>query len=320
MEHFIGIDLGGTEIKIGIIKADGKIIIKDSFPTDMSKSADDILAYMADCARQVVAKAGLDLKKDVKGLGIGSPGILDPEKGITKIVVNIPQLNGGVEVAAKLTGHLGIPVYLDNDVNAMALGEFYFGAAKGYTDVVALTLGTGVGGGLIFDGKLYRGACFAAGEIGHISIDPDGMYCPCGNYGCLEKYVGRDGIIQRFKMAQMKGIETNIDQFLDKGEITPRAIAMAAQAGDALSLEVLADTGRILGNVMASLTNVLNPQVFVIGGGISNAGDLILEPARRELKRRAYTVPAAVVKVVRAALGNDAGIVGSASLAVAKLN
>jgi glucokinase len=314
VKHYIGIDLGGTEIKIGIINTEGVILHKDSFKTEATFDGPKMVEYMAACARTVVDRAKLNMK-DVQGVGIGSPGLVEPIKGQVRNVVNIPMLND-VFLSPDLSKHLGIPAFLDNDVNAMALGEMYYGAAKGYKDVVCLTLGTGVGGGLIFDGKLYRGACFTAGEIGHLSIDPDGLHCPCGNYGCLERYIGRDGIVTRFKTYYQKGIDTNIAQFLDKGEITPRAISNAAKAGDALATEVLSETGKILGIALASLTNVLNPEVFVIGGGIANAGELILGPARMELKKRAYTIPAQKAQIIPAKLGNDAGLVGSASLAV----
>jgi glucokinase len=318
VKYYIGIDLGGTEVKIGIINGDGAIVKKDSFKTESSMNGDQLVAYMAECSKKVVAAAGMTMK-DITGAGIGSAGLLNPDTGQLRIVTNIPQLND-VFIAPGIAKILGVPAFLDNDVNAMVLGEFYYGAAKGYKDVVAMTLGTGVGGGLIFDGKIYRGAAFTAGEIGHMSIDTDGLYCPCGNYGCLERYIGRDGIIQRFKMYLSKGIETNINNHLDKGEITPRAIAQAAEAGDRLAREVMEETGRILGNALATLVNVLNPEVFVIGGGVANAGDLILEPARREMKKRAYTIPAQKAIIVPAALKNDAGIVGSACVAVDKLS
>jgi len=314
VKHYIGIDLGGTEIKVGLINEQGVILHKDSFKTAGTLDGAGMVEYMATCARTVVERAKLSMK-DVAGAGIGSPGLVNPITGQVRNVVNIPALND-VFLSPGLTKHLGVPTILDNDVNAMALGEMYYGAAKGYKDVVCLTLGTGVGGGLIFDGKLYRGACFTAGEIGHLSIDPDGLHCPCGNYGCLERYIGRDGIVTRFKTYKQKSIPTSIDQYLEEGEITPKAISMAAGAGDALAIEVLAETGKLLGIALASLTNVLNPEVFVIGGGIANAGDLILGPARMELKKRAYTIPAEKVQIVQAKLRNDAGIVGSASLAV----
>jgi len=317
MNYFLGIDFGGTEIKIGIIDESGTIIIKDKYVTQIEKSGEEIVAHIAECAMELIGKSGIE-KSAIKGAGIGSPGLLDPEKGLLKVVTNVPQLNG-INFAEGIGSRLGIPAFLDNDVNAMTLGEFFFGAGKGYKHVIGLTLGTGVGGGIILDGELHRGASFTAGELGHMSIDTDGLYCPCGNYGCLERYIGKDGIVTRFTAFKNKGIATSIDKYLEDGKITPKAIAMAAADGDKLSIEVLAETGKILGIALATLTNVLNPEIFVIGGGIANAGDLILEPARHELIKRAYTIPAQAVKVVPAALKNDAGIVGSASVAVAKL-
>lgn len=317
MNYYLGIDFGGTEIKIGIIDENGSIVTKNKYITDTSRSGAEIVTHIADCAQELIGKSGID-QKNIRGVGIGSPGLLNPETGQLKIVTNVPQLNG-INFAEGIGSHLGLPAFLDNDVNAMTLGEFFFGAGKGFKHVIGLTLGTGVGGGIILNGELHRGVSFTAGEIGHMSIDADGLYCPCGNYGCLERYIGKDGIVTRFTAFKNKGIETSIDKYLEDGKITPKAIAMAAADGDKLSIEVLAETGKILGIALATLTNVLNPEAFIIGGGIANAGDLILEPARHELIKRAYTIPAQAVKVVPAALKNDAGIVGSASIAVAKL-
>jgi len=317
MNYYLGIDFGGTKIKIGIINESGAIVIKDKYITQITKSSDEIVAHIANCTLELIGKSGISIN-DIKGVGIGSPGLLDPEKGLLKVVTNVPQLNG-INFAEGIGSRLGLPAFLDNDVNAMTLGEFFFGAGKGYKHVIGLTLGTGVGGGIILDGELHRGASFTAGEIGHMSINTDGLYCPCGNYGCLERYIGKDGIVTRFTAFKNKGIETVIDKYLEDGKITPKAIAMAAADGDKLSIEVLTETGKFLGIALATLTNILNPEIFIIGGGIANAGDLILEPARRELIKRAYTIPARAVKVVPAALQNDAGIVGSASIAVAQL-
>jgi len=318
MKYYVGVDFGGTEIKIGVINHKGQILHKDAFVTDTTKSGDQIVEHIADCVEKIIEQSHVPVT-EIKGIGIGSPGLLNPETGQLKIVTNVPQLND-IYFAEGIGKRFTLPSFLDNDVNAMALGEYFYGAGQGYRDIIALTLGTGVGGGIILDGQLYRGTTFTAGELGHMSIDANGLYCPCGNYGCLERYIGRDGIVTRFKMFKSKGISTRIDEFTENGEITPKAIAMAAGTGDELSIEVLAETGKILGIALASLTNILNPEVFIIGGGIANAGDLILGPARHELIKRAYTIPAKKVKVIPAKLKNDAGIVGSASVAVAKLS
>ena len=317
MKYYAGIDFGGTGIKVGIIDENGKILIKDSFDTDPTKSGEDIAKHIAECVKKVMKDSGLPME-DILGVGIGSPGLLNPETGELKVVVNVQNLNG-VHITKILSEELGKPAFLDNDVNVMSLGEFYYGAGKGLKHVIALTLGTGVGGGIILNGQIYRGASFTAGELGHVSISRDGKYCPCGNSGCLERYVGRDGIIERFIISKNKGVKTNIDEHLDNGKITPKAIAMAAGSGDKLAIKVLEETGEILGSVLATLVNALNPEAIIIGGGVANAGDLILGPAKRTMYKLAYSIPADVVKVVKAELGNDAGLVGAASLVVANL-
>lgn len=318
MDYYVGIDLGGTELKIGIIDQNGTILIKDAYKMPIATHGYEVVEFVGNSMQKLIEKSQFPIA-NFKGIGIGAPGLLNPETGQLLNVVNIPHLNG-VFLAPDLEKRFSLPTWLDNDVNAMALGEMFYGAGKGYKDCIAMTLGTGVGGGLIFDGKLYRGACFTAGEIGHLSINSEGLLCPCGNYGCLERYIGRDGIVSRFNYYLSKEIPSTIHQFTENNEITPKAIAKAAESGDALSKEVMTETGKYLGIALVTLTNVLNPEIFIIGGGIANAGDLILEPARHELQKRAYTIPAKKVNVVQAALRNDAGIVGAASIAVDKLN
>lgn len=317
MKYYVGIDFGGTGIKVGIIDENGKILIKDSFVTYPKKSGDEIVKHIAECTQKVMDDSNLP-QEDILGVGIGSPGLLNPITGQLKIVTNVPNLNG-IYMANGISDYLKKPAFLDNDVNAMSLGEFYYGAGKGKKNVIALTVGTGVGGGIILNGKLYRGTTFTAGEIGHMSIDRDGKYCACGNYGCLERYVGKEGIIERLELYKSKGIKTSIDKYLEDGKVTPKAIAIAAKEGDKISIEVLKETGEILGHAIASLVNILNPEMIIVGGGISNAGELLMEPVRMGMLKHAYTIPAAAVEVVRAKLGNDAGLVGSASLAVANL-
>ncbi len=302
---------------MGIIDENGKILIKDSFVTDPQKSGDEIVKHIAECTQKVMDDSKLP-QENILGIGIGSPGLLNPETGQLKIVTNIPNLND-IYLTKGISDYLNKPAFLDNDVNTMSLGEFYYGSGKGKKNVIALTVGTGVGGGIILNGELYRGTTFTAGEIGHMSIARDGKYCSCGNYGCLERYVGKEGIIERFEIYKSKGIETSIDKYLEDGKITPKAISMAAKDGDKISIEVLKETGEILGHAIASLVNILNPEMIIIGGGISNAGDLLMEPIRMGMLKHAYTIPASAVEIVRAQLGNDAGLVGSASLAVANL-
>ncbi len=318
MSYYLGIDFGGTALKIGITDENGTIQTKQSFETVKHNEPDKIATAIGKCALKVINECGIPQDR-IKGAGIGAPGLLNPETGQLKFVTNLQILNGYYLTPA-IEKIIKRPTFLDNDVNAMALGEFFYGAAKGYSHVIALTLGTGIGGGLILNGKLYHGASFTAGEIGHVSIDSNGLLCKCGNYGCIEQYANREGIVSRFRAYYIhKEMKSAIDRFLEDGEITPKSIALAAEAGDHLSKLVLTEVGTCLGVALASYVNALNPEIIVIGGGIANAGELILGPARNEMMKRAYTVPARAVKVVPAKLKNDAGIIGAASIAVNKL-
>jgi glucokinase len=315
MDFYLGIDLGGTGLKIGITDPAGRIVYKQTFPTSVQSDPDRMVKDICACIAEVIGRSGAAGKKIVAA-GIGSPGALNPLTGQLIYVVNLQMLNG-YYLSPAIEKATAIPTFLDNDVNAMALGELFYGAARGYKHVIALTLGTGIGGGIIVDGKLYRGATFTAGELGHVTIDSNGLLCNCGNYGCIERYAGRDGIVNRFNAYYVqKKMASAIVKHLDNGEITPRAIAEAANAGDRLACMVLEETGELLGVALATMVNFMNPELIVIGGGIANAGDLILEPARREMHKRAYTLPAQAVRIVQAQLKNDAGIIGSASVAV----
>lgn len=318
MNYYLGIDLGGTDIKIGITDNNGNIHIKQSFPTFAHLDAGTLIKHFGKCVEQVIHNSGFK-KKSIKGAGIGSAGLVNPITGQVKYVVNIQTLSD-CYLAPAMEKKIGIPVFIDNDANAMTLGEFHFGAAAGYNNVIALTLGTGVGGGLIFNGELYRGSTYSAGELGHITIETNGILCNCGNHGCIERYVGREGIVNRFKKyLKEKKIKSVVNKFFDNGEITPKAISKAAKAGDKLSRLVMEETGTYLGVALASYVNILDPEIIVIGGGIANAGDILLKPARKEMMKRAYPLPAQNVKIVRAKLRNDAGIIGSASIAVNSL-
>jgi len=315
---YIGMDLGGTDLKLGIIDQTGGIRHKQVFATKATRNPLELVDSFADCIRQLVRSGGVAWSELV-GLGIGAPGLMRSLDGDLDFVTNLPALNN-FGLGAAMRQRLGLPVVVDNDVNAMVLAEFLHGAAKGCRNVVGLTLGTGVGGGLIINGSLYRGSTFCAGELGHMTIETNGLLCNCGNYGCLERYVNRDGIVGRFEaLYKHKGRPSNIDGFLDAGVITPRAIASAAAAGDHLALFVLAETGRLLGCALAGVINLLNPDIVVVGGGIANAGDLILAATREEILRRAYPLPAACARVVQASFLNDAGIIGAAALVEAAI-
>jgi glucokinase len=246
---------------------------------------------------------------DVIALGVGLPGIVDSVRGVVHELTNVP---GWEDVALRdlLLDRTGLPTTIENDANAMAYGEFKHGAARHGHHVVCIPLGTGVGGALILDGKLYRGARLGAGEIGHVSIDFRGVPGPYGNAGALEKYVGNSQIAQRAALlyAELGITKTAI-------ECTPQALSAAANGGDVIARRLWDALGVEIGVALANVVWVLNPDTIVIGGGVAKAGELILEPVRRTIRERTIDVFHQELRVVPAALGNDAGIIGNAALA-----
>ena len=306
-ELYIGIDLGGTNIKGGLVTGAGQILEEKNVPTEVSGGVEHVLSRMAGVIRYLIQSAG---KIPVKGAGIGFPGQLSVKKGLYFSGPNLPGWNN-VPVVFELEKRVGIPVVIDNDANLAALGEYAFGGGKGVSEMLLVTLGTGVGGGIILNGQLYHGVTDAAGEIGHTSIHMEGWRCACGRAGCLEAYVGTQGILRRLK----ERLETGVESVLRKQPfetITPKDIGMAGVAGDAVAVQVLKETGEILGFGLANLANILNIEKTVIGGGIANAGALILRPAAESLHRESLPVVSQGCTLVKAELGNKAGLVGAA--------
>ena len=343
MKYSVGVDLGGTDIKAGLVSSEGDISCNVVLPTDVEVGGPKVVAArIAEAVRQVLVKteaAGIEVISNEIGVGLGAPGLIIAETGIIHFSPNFPGWTdiplvdyvnaelaklhppkGSVECNSQAhASEKCKPVLkgMDNDVNAMTLGELRHGAGVGYKSIVALTLGTGVGGGVVIDGQVYHGSQNTAGELGHTVVEPNGRYCGCGNQGCLEAYAGAKNIVER----TIKKIETRRSTILgsttmDGASLTPRKIAEAAQAGDPIAVEIFAETGRYIGIALTSIAHILNPQIAIIGGGIAEAGEeLLFEPIRAELSKRAMDIPARM-KVVKAHLGNDAGIVGAAMLAL----
>ena len=333
MEYSIGVDLGGTDIKAGLVSSGGDISCRVVLPTDVEVGGPKVIATrIAEAVRQVIVKAGTPENtwdtREIR-IGLGAPGLIIAETGVVHFSPNFPgwrdiPLVGYVNTAlakldlsARPEGR-GLQNYkpvlkgMDNDVNAMTLGELCHGAGVGYENIVALTLGTGVGGGVVIDGQVYHGSQNTAGELGHIVVEPTGRYCGCGNQGCLEAYAGAKNIVERTQEKIRAGWQTDL---ADLSELTPRHIAAAAQSGDPLAIEIFKETGRYIAVALTSIAHILNPQIAIIGGGIAEAGEeLLFEPIRTELAKRAMDIPARM-KIVKARLGNDAGIVGAAMLA-----
>jgi len=251
---------------------------------------------------QLASSAKLPLAR-LAGIGIGVPGLVDAQRGIVHLLTNVRGWRE-VPLVSRLRARLQRPVFLDNDVNLVALGEWRFGAGRGATSLVCLTLGTGVGGGLIVHGALYRGVAGAAGELGHMVLDPNGPRCACGSRGCLEAHVGSAAIV---RLARQAGVA-------HRGRLTPEGLADLARRGDRTARAVWHQVGRLLGCGLASVVNLLNPDRIVIGGGVANAWPLFAPTLQRTIRAEAMQIPARTVRVVRAQLGDQAGVIGAAVL------
>ncbi len=301
----IGIDFGGTSIKSAVVEGARVLMRGEAIDTQQHDSADSLV----DAIVRVVG-AMRAANPDVAAIGVGLPGFVDSVNGIVHSLTNVAGWSE-VPLRAILSERAGLPAIIENDANAMAYGEWKYGAAMGARHAVCITLGTGVGGALILDGKLYRGATLAAGEIGHMSIDHRGVRGPYGNYGGLEEYVGNVQIAERAsKLYAASGIEKPME------ECTPLALDGAARAGDEIAREMWKMLGTEIGAALASVVWILNPDTIVIGGGVAKAGDLLFDPIRREVTARTIKVFNEHLRIVPATLGNEAGIIGNAALAL----
>jgi len=311
MNKVIGLDLGGTFIKIGLVDQEGQILKQDKVPTYASEGRDKVLAQMTESINSMLKHCP---KEVIRGIGIGTPGLVDKE-GRVFLAPNLPAWDN-LHLRKIFADKFSLPVRVDNDVNTITAGEYKFGAGKGYHTLICITLGTGLGGGVVIGDKLYRGAEYSACEIGHIPICYNGPVCKCGNKGCIERYVGSAYIAQMAKEEIKKGRATKIKEIV-KGnleEITPKVIFQAYQAGDELAKEIWIKVGIYLGTMFSGLVNLLNPELIIIGGGVAKVGEILFDTIKKEIDKRSFALLAEEVKVVPAKLGEDAGIVSAASL------
>jgi len=307
----IGIDVGGTNLKFGLVNKNGKILKEVILPTLAHLGRDKVLKRIIEGVKEI--SCGVK-KSKVLGLGIGTPGLVDSNKGIVRGFNNIP---GWKEVPLKkiLKKEFGLQTFVDNDVNVMTLAEWACGGAKGAQNVVCLTLGTGVGGGIIIEGKLYHGTSLSAGEIGHIPISFNGPRCLCGNIGCLERYIGNRYIVDRAKKYLKKEKHTILKKWIAEGNVlSPELLAKGAKRGDRLSLRIWDEVAEYLATALSGVVNFVNPEKIIIGGGVSNAGDVLFGPLRKKVRKKAADIPAKDVKIIKAALGERAGLIGAAML------
>ena len=314
MDLVWAVDFGGTGVKLGLVDREGRIHARGGFPT---KEASDPVSWIRRVCRELRGlKPGPTVPGDVRiaGVGVGAPGFMDFERGFVHTLVNVRGWDG-VPLRDELVRHLGVPAVIDNDANAMALGEVRHGAGRGRRNVVFATLGTGIGGGLYLNGQIYRGAYSMAGEIGHVSIDWEGRTTRQGQGG-VEAYVGNRPFVQ-YAVDRIRAGEASRMADLHGGRLenlTPKDISDAADAGDALALACFEYMADALGAALASLTYVLQPEVFVVGGGVASAGAKLFDPLIRELRARLDPLFAERVAVVPAQLGPDAGLIGAGEL------
>jgi glucokinase len=316
MRLIAGVDLGGTNIVVGMVTEDGRSLYGlQSQPTPVSDGPDAVIARIATMVQDAVkaSRAAVTGKVEVLGVGIGAPGPLDTARGIVHLAPNLGWRN--VPLRDRVSAATGYPAALDNDANCAVFGEWWRGAAQGARIVVGITIGTGVGGGIVIDGRLFHGASDAAGEIGHTTIDSTGRRCKCGNYGCLEAYASGPAIASRAVEGIESGQQSGIGRLVhgDLTKVTAQTVYEAARDGDAFALEVVKDTARFLGTGVANLVNIINPEVVVVCGGVTLAGDHLFEPLRGEVKRRAFKPAADACRIVPGALTGTAGVYGAAA-------
>ena len=312
MRYVVGIDLGGTNIVVGTVAEDGSELIGlVSEPTLPEQGSDAVVARIVKLARASLEEAR---GKTVAGVGIGSPGPLDTARGLVLLTPNLGWTN--FPLRDRVTAELGLPGTLDNDANCAVFGEWWRGAARGAKHVVGLTIGTGIGGGIVLDGQIYHGASDIAGEIGHMTIDSTGRRCKCGNYGCLEAYASGPAIAARAVEGVEAGAETALPDYVrgDLTQITAQVIYEAAHDGDEYAREVVHETAKVLGAGVANIINIFNPQVVVICGGVTLAGDQLFVPLRSEVKRRAFKPAANACRIVPGELTGTAGVYGAAAV------
>jgi glucokinase len=315
-QFIIGVDLGGTNIVGGAMSSDGVHQFgMRSVPTGAEQGAeavtDRIVSLIEGVILDTIAKTNAS-RRDFIGVGVGAPGPLDREKGLVVVAPNLGWRD--YPLRDRIQSRLGFETSLDNDANCATVGEWWLGAAKGGRNVIGMTIGTGIGGGLIIDGQLFHGASDVAGEIGHTTIDLNGRHCKCGNYGCLEAYASGPAIATRAREVLVREetaslLPAIVDGDLDK--LTAEAVYNAAKRGDAVANEIVRDTARYLGVGIANLLNIINADVVVVAGGVTQAGDALFVPLQAEVRRRAFRPAVEAARIVPGALPGTAGVVGA---------
>lgn len=314
----VGVDIGGTTVKIGIIKDNGEIISNWEIETRKSEGSTTVIDDIWSTVQNRLIELNMDTE-DVLGIGIGAPGFIDGKKGYIYEAVNLGWRN--FSLSDHMNQKSGLPVFVENDANIAALGENWLGAGNEAKDVIAVTLGTGVGGGIIVDGTIINGVSGTAGEIGHITVDPNGYQCNCGRKGCLETIASATGVRrQALEVIKKKPNSKLAKSYEVNSDITSKTVFELANTGDEDAINIVQHTADVLGFVLANLANTLNPSMILIGGGMSKAGDSLLQPVKKFFTTYALSRVSSSCEIKLAKLGNNAGIIGAAYLVKQNMN
>lgn len=307
----LGIDLGGTKILAALVTREGRIVSQDYIPTKAKSGPEAVIERMLQVTNRVVKLGGVKIS-DLAGTSLAIAGLIDTCRGIVTTSPNLPGWKD-IPLRDEIAHKLGIATYLVNDADAAALGENQFGAGQGTKHMVYITVSTGIGGGIIINGELYSGANGCAGEFGHMTIDPDGPECACGRKGCWEALASGSAVAREAKRRLKTGKESLLNRLAPRA-ISAKMVGEAANKGDRLALDVITTAGQYLGIGLANIINIFNPEMIVIGGGVSNLGELLLNPAREVVRQRAFDLPLSTVRIMRSQIGAAAGALGAAAL------
>jgi glucokinase len=315
----LGIDLGGSKILTAIVNSQGKMLASDENITPATKGSEAIIQSIVDSAHRVLKQANVTIS-EICAIGMGAAGISNPEAGILFTSPNLPALRN-ILLGDIMQERLAKKTFLINDADAAALGEFYFGAARHARNFIYITLSTGIGGGIMIDGKIYTGAIGVAGEVGHMTIDDNGPLCNCGNKGCWETLASGTALAKEAKRRIKEGARTSILKYAegDIEKVTAQVVHSAAKQGDSLAKELIVRTGYYVGVGLANLINIFNPELIVIGGGLSNIGDMLFKPAFKTAEERAYKEAFQAVRFASAELGGNSGVFGAAAFALQQM-
>ena len=315
----LGIDLGGSKTLAAVVDARGRVVSSHETVTPAAQGREAVIGCVVDSTHIALQQAKLTIS-EISAVGIGAAGISNPEAGILFTSPNLPGLRE-VLLADIIQEKLGRKTFIINDANAAALGELHYGAARNARNFIYITISTGIGGGIVIDGKIYTGAIGIAGEVGHMTIDDNGPTCNCGNRGCWETLASGTALTREAKLRIGKRGKTSILEYAQGSidNVTPQVIHGAAEKGDKVAKELIAQTGYYVGVGLANLINIFNPELIVIGGGLSNIGDMLFEPAFKTAERRAYKEAFQSVRFASAELGGNSAAIGAATFAAQEL-